>query len=382
MAVYRPKYRDPKTGRNVKAAIWWCDFVIARKRVRESTKTSRKTIAVEYEKSRRRELERALAGLPAEDPTKCIKTVHEVIQQYVEGYKLNHRHQSWLSVKSALGRVAERLGTLRLPDLTEARIRQYIAERKKQGVANRTVNVGLNELSRAIGHTWKRLWPRLRKLEERQDIGRALPQEERQRLLGAADKSPSPNLKTLIRAAFLTGTRSSELTSLQWNQVDFAERIITIGTAKTRAGTGRAIPMNDELLAVMAAHAAWYTDWFGETRPEYHVFPFGSPVPNDPKRPTVEIKTAWNTVRRAAGVKCRWHDLRHTACSDMNEKGVPEATQLAIFGWSSRKMIERYSHIGNAAKREAMNSLTTRERPVSVGVPKDSPKETTLRRLM
>lgn len=87
-------------------------------------------------------------------------------------------------------------------------------------------------------------------------------------------------------------------------------------------------------------------------------------------------------IRNFGLVTCRWHDLRHTACSDMNEAGVSEAIQLAIFGWSSHKMIERYSHIGNPAKREAMNARTTRQRPVSVCVPKDSPKETPLRRLM
>jgi integrase len=117
------------------------------------------------------------------------------------------------------------------------------------------------------------------------------------------------------------------------------------------------------------------------TRDDYCVFPFGSPVPNDPTRPTVEIKTAWNTIRKAAQVQCRWHDLRHTACSDMNEAGVSEAMQLAIFGWSSRKMIERYSHIRTEARREAMNTLTLKapqkaeETPTSVQPPKDSPKE-------
>jgi integrase len=232
------------------------------------------------------------------------------------------------------------------------------------------------------------LWPRLRRLEERQDVGRALDRPERARLLEEVDKSRSPNLRTLIRAALLTGARASELTSLRWCQVDFQARTVNIGRAKTRAGTGRVIPMNDELRAVMAAHADWFTSWFGTTLPEQYVFPFGSPVPNTPDRPTVEIKTAWNTVRENAGVRCRWHDLRHTACSDMNDKGVSEAVQLAIFGWNSRKMIERYSHIGTAARREAMNalSLAPEVKPaaeeVSVGTPKDSPKEAQLTRVM
>jgi hypothetical protein len=45
MAVYRPKYRDPKTGKPVESSIWWCHFRFAGKRYRESTMTTRKTLA-------------------------------------------------------------------------------------------------------------------------------------------------------------------------------------------------------------------------------------------------------------------------------------------------------------------------------------------------
>jgi integrase len=280
------------------------------------------------------------------------------------------------------------LGDALLPDLNEDRVRRYITARHKEGVSGRTINVELGELSRAIGKPWRTLWPRLRSMEERHDVGRALAPDEKQRLLKATDASASPTLKTLVRAAMLTGARGGELTSLRWRQVDFDQKTITIGKAKTVAGSGRAIPMNDELLTVMASHARWFTEAFGETRAEYCVFPFGSPLPNDPTRPTVEIKTAWNTIRKAAGVKCRWHDLRHTACSDMNEAGVSEALQLAIFGWSSRKMVERYSHVRTEARRAAMNALTlnptqnTIDPGISDAVPKESPKETTPKMVM
>jgi integrase len=383
MAVYRPKYRDPKTGQLVRAAVYWVEFTMAGKRVRESAKTTRKTIAAEYEKRRRLELEQAYAGLPAEDPASRIRSVKEILASYRTAYELNHRPHSIASMRSALKNVEKHLGDALLPDLNEDRIREYIAIRKKEKVSGRCVNVELGELSRAIGRPWRTLWPHVRMLEERRDVGRALATDERQRLLHAADASSSPTLKTLVRAALLTGARGGELTDLRWWQVDFTGKTITIGKAKTAAGTGRVIPMNGELFIVMSDHANWFTEAFGETRSEYCVFPFGSPVPSDPTRPTVEIKTAWNTIRKTARVQCRWHDLRHTACSDMNEAGISEAMQLAIFGWSSRRMIERYAHIRTDARRSAMNSLSlkapekAKEQQNSAECPKESPKETT-----
>jgi hypothetical protein len=56
MAVYRPKYKDPKTGTPIHSAMWWYEFTFAGRRVRESAKTTRKTVAIEAEKHRRRTL--------------------------------------------------------------------------------------------------------------------------------------------------------------------------------------------------------------------------------------------------------------------------------------------------------------------------------------
>jgi len=41
----------------------------------------------------------------------------------------------------------------------------------------------------------------------------------------------------------------------------------------------------------------------------------------------------------------------------MAEAGVSESTMLALMGHMSRAMLERYSHIRMAAKREAVTAL-------------------------
>jgi hypothetical protein len=58
----------------------------------------------------------------------------------------------------------------------------------------------------------------------------------------------------------------------------------------------------------------------------------------------------------------------------MAEAGVPESTMLAIMGHMSRAMLERYSHIRMAAKREAGESLNlTPKTKTTNGVPQVSP---------
>lgn len=108
---------------------------------------------------------------------------------------------------------------------------------------------------------------------------------------------------------------------------------------------------------MLTVHADWFRSRIGESTPDLYLFPYGSPYPCDATRPTTTIKHAWETLRKAAGVSCRLHDLRHTALTKLAEAGVPESTMLAIAGHTPRAMLERYSHVRLNAKREAVEAL-------------------------
>lgn len=341
---------------------YWYEFIFVGKRVRESAKTGSKTVAKEAENARRRELERALAGLPSDKREFRINSVLDLVKAYLDAYELSHREQSLLFAKGRLSHITRLLGSLLLPDVTEHVIRDYMRTRLKEGVSGRTINMEAGELSRAIGKPWRTLWPKVRKLEERHEVGKALSPEEESRLLAALNEQKSPNrsqsLGPFIRIAMLTGMRSGEIGALTWGQIDLLNRVVTVGKAKTAKGTGRQIPMNLTLFAVLSAHAEWFTTRFGATKPEHYLFPYGKPTPNDPTRHITDVSGAWDALRKRAGVNCRFHDLRHTVATKMAEGGVPESTMLALLGHMSRAMLERYSHIRMAAKRVAVEALT------------------------
>jgi integrase len=376
MSVYRPKYRDPKTGELVESQVWWYEFTFAGKRYRDSTKQTLKTLAGEVEKDERRKIERAYAGLPTESRVQRIRTVSEALKTYQKGYETGHREKSVSWVKERMAHVERLLGSAILPDLTETRIRGYMAARLTEKAGNRTVNMEVDCLARAIGHQWRELWPKVKRLEENREAGRALAPEEESRLLTVAAANRSPLILPFIRIALLTGMRSGEIRALRARQLDWKARSLRVGRAKTRAGTGRDIPMNDDLAETLAGQVAWLAKRFEtESRPDWHLFPFSNRVrPVDPLRPATTIKTAWESVRTTAKVDCRFHDLRHTALTKMAEAGVPESTMLALAGHMSRAMMERYSHIRMAAKREAVESLALPKAVNANGVPKESPK--------
>ena len=58
-----------------------------------------------------------------------------------------------------------------------------------------------------------------------------------------------------------------------------------------------------------------------------------------------------------AGLKIRFHDLRHCCITKLAEGQVSEHTIMAIAGHMSRAMVEHYSHIRMAAMRTALDGI-------------------------
>ena len=108
-------------------------------------------------------------------------------------------------------------------------------------------------------------------------------------------------------------------------------------------------------------YAVWYREKFGETRPEWYVFPFGRPRPSDPTRPITTFKTAWKNVRKNSKVTGRWHDNRHTLITDLAESGAGDQTIIDIAGHVSKRMLRHYSHIRMEAKRTALESIVKKQ---------------------
>jgi integrase len=85
----------------------------------------------------------------------------------------------------------------------------------------------------------------------------------------------------------------------------------------------------------------------------------------DLTRPAGEWKKAWRVALNAAGLKYRWHDLRHTFVSRLAESpAVSEETIRSLAAHVSKVMLQRYSHIRTQAKRDAIATL---EKVVSGG---------------
>ncbi len=193
--------------------------------------------------------------------------------------------------------------------------------------------------------------------------GRPYSTDEKARMLEEAQKLRTPQMRAALALDLNTGLRDKELREIRWEQVDLIhKKSVTVGKSKTDAGTGRVVPLNETALAALEAHAAWYTRRFGECKPDWFVFAFGTPLPRDPTLPITSFKTAWTKVRKNPGVKGRWHDNRHTLITELAESGAGDEVIMSIAGHVSHAMLSRYSHVRMEAKRRALDEIAARQR--------------------
>jgi len=205
-------------------------------------------------------------------------------------------------------------------------------------------------------------------LPERKDIGRALTREEETRLLEACRQSPSHSLYAAVVVLSNIGVRSAEFRLARWNQVDLLGKTFQVGQSKTQGGEGRVIPLNQ---AALAGLTEWRAQW-PDVKPEEYVFPSEklvfkgagameqgkmTPYRVDRRKPLGSWKRAWRTAKTQAKVECRMHDLRHVFVSKLADTQTPDATIQALSGHLSKKMQDHYSHVGNEAKRRAVDLL-------------------------
>jgi len=294
------------------------------------------------------------------------KTIQFAADEFLKDYRAKHQLATY--AEYALGHVSKALGDCLVMEITPSVVKRYQADRLKEKAGPKTINDEVQLLLRLCGEQGALIRATLRrdkalKLALPPSPGRPYSAEEKARMLEEAKKLRTPQMHAALALDLNTGLRDKELREIRWEQIDLVhKKSLTVGKSKTEAGTGRVIPLNETAIAALKTHAAWYKRRFGECRPEWFVFAFGTPLPKDPTRPITSFKTAWSKVREKAGVKGRWHDNRHTLVTELAESGAGDEVIMSIAGHVSRAMLSRYSHVRMEAKRRALDDVAARQR--------------------
>ncbi len=311
-------------------------------------------------------------------------TLESFLKEVYKPWVIEHR-RSGEATYTRLEKAFEPLLKRSLHELTPFALQQWRSKRKKvDGVKNVTLNRDVaalrSALSWAVKHGYLAVHPLIGldplAQHDSEAIVRYLSPDEEKSLLKALDereedmrarrdrfnkwrrehgRSTFPDLrklpfadhiKPMVLISLNTGVRRGELFGLEWRDIDFDHRVITVRKEIAKSGKARHIPMNSTVRTTL-------TKWRKQTTSTSLVFQgeTGGRFDNANK--------GWGTVLEKAGLKgsFRWHDMRHDFASKLVMRGVDLYVVKELLGHASIVMTEKYAHLAPVQKRAAVEML-------------------------
>ena len=258
------------------------------------------------------------------------------------------------STAGRLGWWGEQFGEIPITKIDEFMVDDGLLRLKKNARTGSTINRYKSTLSAVFIHfiqhpNFKRagLTNPVRKesvsrFSENPAKDKFLTESEQQKLLEVCGSSYWDMLYLLVLLALTTGARKGELLNLKWSEIDFANRTASLGVTKN--GKPRLLPLTQPVIAEMMR--------FRENT--NHLIFHSTISKSTPK----DFSKSWRSALRQADIgNCRFHDLRHTAASNLVRAGRTLFEVGTLLGHSSTTMTARYSHLAIQDTQNMVDSV-------------------------
>lgn len=358
--LYKPTYRDRKTGELKHSPTWWIAYYHRGKEHRESSQSTDPKAARRLLKKRIGEMGRGAFVGPNEEKV----TAEDLCTMVLDDYRVNGRK----SLKRLEGAVAHLKGAFALSravDITTDKLTTYIRTRQEAGAMPATIRYELAILKRGFSLTLRAGWlahrPYIPSIEVRNVrtgfFERAEFEAVRSRLSDA--------IRPIMTFAYLTGWRiRSEVLPLQWRQVDFAASVVRLEPGTTKNDEGRTFPFGviPELAAVLREQ------WERTKALEQEKGQVIPAVFHRDGRPIRDFRKVWAQACTAAGVPGKIpHDFRRTAVRNLERAGVPRSVAMKLTGHKTESVYRRYAIVSEADLSEGVAKLAALHRQPASG---------------
>jgi integrase len=161
-------------------------------------------------------------------------------------------------------------------------------------------------------------------------------------------------LRTVIKFAYLTGWRKSEVIGLQWRQVDFTAGSVRLEPGTTKNDEGRVFPFA-ALPALKALLDEQRELTIALERRKEEIIPW---VFHRYGKQIRFFHDAWREACKRAGVPGHLvHDLRRTAFRNLERAGVPRSWAMKLTGHKTESVYLRYAIVSEADLSEGVRKL-------------------------
>ncbi|MDD3437264.1 MAG: site-specific integrase [Candidatus Gastranaerophilales bacterium] len=276
-------------------------------------------------------------------------TLADLIERYIKN-DLHQRKSDQKKFETQLNWWKDKLGSYYLIDITPSLLGEYrdillkepSPKKNKKGEtfrSNATVNRYMAALSIALTKAtreweWLNENPMFKVDKKREKKGRTrfLSQEEQKAILKACQQQKNSYILLLVIIALSTGARLSEILTLKWKNVDFERKRIHL--MDTKNGENRTVPISSITYDLLKKYS--------KIRKINSDLVFAR---EDGTKP-MDLRFQWENVLKNAKVSdFTFHDLRHTAASNLAMGGASLLEIAQILGHKTMAMVQRYSHL-------------------------------------
>lgn len=174
----------------------------------------------------------------------------------------------------------------------------------------------------------------LKELEDEDGIGIYIGETK---AVAVKDHSFSnPPFELYVYCALLMGMRSSEITQMKKDRIDFGSGLIKLRVSDTKTKEARSIPIHPLVMPRLMAQFDAHPD-----------SPCLFPNRVDIKRPMdpTGFKKPWNALRTKYSLDCRFHDLRHSyATRVFADPSINPVVACKALGMSMKTAMKHYIH--------------------------------------
>lgn len=138
----------------------------------------------------------------------------------------------------------------------------------------------------------------------------------------------------IVQLAYHTAMRRGEIMNMVWSEIDWTNRVIYLPITKN--GESRYCPLSSSAFKVLTQWAENSKITQGNEQSNNKVFNVHPDT----------VSHMFSEACDAAGLKgFRFHDLRHTATTNLIKKGLSIMEASQITGHKSFEMLKRYTHL-------------------------------------
>jgi len=142
------------------------------------------------------------------------------------------------------------------------------------------------------------------------------------------------HIEPIVLLAINTGLRRGEILGLQWHDISFDRKLITVRAANAKSGKKRDVPLNKRAMEALG-------NWSKQQS-----FCSGWVFKNSKGDCFVDIKKAWQAVLVSADITgFRFHDLRHHFASMLMMRGALPNSLRELLGHADIRTTLRYAHL-------------------------------------